>query len=74
MNQKLLGWSKRGSQDEAELWPFEVSRHNKLYNFQLNQKGQTLKKATKDELEKLYSELKEGEWCYALQSLKRKCF
>ena len=45
-----------------------------LYNFELNQRGQTLRKTTREELQTIYGELKEGEWSYALQQSKRKRF
>jgi len=45
-----------------------------LYNFELNQRGQTLRKTTREELQTIYAELKEGEWSYALQQSKRKRF
>ena len=45
-----------------------------LYNFELNPKGQTLRKTTREELKTIYEELREGEWSYALQQSKRKRF
>ena len=43
-----------------------------LYNFELNPKGQTLRKTTREELKTIYEELREGEWSFALQQSKRK--
>ena len=45
-----------------------------LYNFELNPKGQTLRKTTREELKTIYEELREGEWSYALKQSKRKRF
>ncbi len=45
-----------------------------LYNFELNPRGQTLRKTTREELSLLYDELRDGEWSYALQHSKRKRF
>ena len=43
-----------------------------LYDFELNQKAKTLKKATREELQQIYSELREGEWKDAIQAPKRR--
>lgn len=45
-----------------------------LYDFELNPRGKTLRKRTREELEQIYDELREGQWRTALQNSKRKRF
>lgn len=60
---------------QSHLQPTTIHIDNiLLYNFELNPKGQTLRKTTRDELQRLYNDLKSGEWSYALQQSKRKRF
>ena len=45
-----------------------------LYDSELNPRGKTLRKRTREELEQIYNELREGQWKTALQNSKRKRF
>ena len=70
---KIATWLR--SFRESKLPHSTISLDNiLLYNFELNQRGQTLRKTTREESQTIYGELKKGEWSYTLQQSKRKRF
>ena len=43
-----------------------------LYNFELNERAKTLKKATREELKRQYATLRDSDWKHVIQAKKRK--